>query len=475
MRPTRGAILAMVLVFLAIIVLLSYLIVQNPKANSEVSEIPQKQATESPPRFSLEVFGNANGDELVDEKDLEFIRSIIEGRSNATAYSDANRDGKIDEEDLNQVKALIEGRASYIWMLDGNGEPVRVRLPVRRIGVEYLSNVELLLILGASDKIVAVDFAPYQLRKFYFPNRADEVVNMGNMHQPDYELLSKLDLDLLLTFSFDVKEKREKLPGVDVVFLGLYWPDVTDVSRSRFIQGIMKAGYILGKVDRAREYVNWLIGLMDSIRGRLSEIPEEKRPLVLMTAMTEYLRDPEKKALRTYSSADTLSQMCILAGGRPIGMYHEKWLEKSYYFTVDLEWVLEKNPEFIFVHMVRYTYGAQTLAPSYGYDEDSTESLESAWKEVTSRPLLSDVEAVKRGRVYLIAGDFRNNAMGGVLGAVYLANVLHPELFKDLNPREIHQEYVTKWMGIDYDLRKHGTFLYPPIFGDGEKIGVPSG
>ncbi|MCS7102315.1 MAG: ABC transporter substrate-binding protein, partial [Candidatus Korarchaeum sp.] len=75
----------------------------------------------------------------------------------------------------------------------------------------------------------------------------------------------------------------------------------------------------------------------------------------------------------------------------------------------------------------------------------------------------------------IIAGDFRNNGMGGILGAVYIAKVLHPQLFEDLNPRSVHQEYISRWMGLKYDLRKHGTFIYPPIVSGGEVIGTPSG
>ncbi|MEM0286197.1 MAG: hypothetical protein QXW34_03565, partial [Candidatus Methanomethyliaceae archaeon] len=60
------------------------------------------------------------------------------------------------------------------------------------------------------------------------------------------------------------------------------------------------------------------------------------------------------------------------------------------------------------------------------------------------------------------------------LGAVYIAKILHPNLFSDMNPRDIHQEYITKWMRIDYDLKKAGTFIYPPIKIGQEVIGIPS-
>ncbi|MDH5806421.1 MAG: ABC transporter substrate-binding protein [Candidatus Methanomethylicaceae archaeon] len=430
--------------------------------------------TAKPSRFTLEIYGNANMDEVIDEKDITFLRQIIDGKINATEFADANRDGKIDLADVEQVLAIINGNASYIWILDGNKQPVKVKLPVNRIGVEYLSNAELMRILGVEDKVVAVDFAPYQLRNFYFPDRADKIINLGNMFKPDYEFLNSLNLDILFTFSFDIAEKREKLVGVDVVFLGLYWPDVINVNESRFIQGIMKAGYILGKVEKAREYVDWLLNLIDLIKNRTSKLSDAEKPMVLMTGMVGYLTDPQQKTLRTYTLRDPLSQMCILAGGKPIAEELKDWSGPGYYTTVDLEWVLGKNPDYIFVHTVRYTYGGGTLLPAYGYDVNDISSLNEVWTKITSLPMLSNIKAVKNNNLYIIAGDFRNNAMGGVLGAVYIAKILHPNLFSDMNPRDIHQEYITKWMRIDYDLKKAGTFIYPPIKIGQEVIGIPS-
>ncbi len=423
--------------------------------------------------FTLEVYGNANLDELVDERDVAYLQRIIKGEVNATEFADANKDGKIDEKDIEQVRSIIDGTASFIWILDGNGEPLNVRLPVKRIGVEYLSNVELMRILRAQDRVVAVDFAPYQLRHFYFPERADKIVNLGNMYKPDYEFVLSLNLDTLFTFSPDVAEKKAKLPGVNVVFLGLYWPDVVEPAKSRFIQGVLKAGYILGEVDRAIDYINWLLSIMDYIKTRTETIPEEGKPTVLMTGMVGYLVDPLQKTMRTYALIDPLSQMCILAGGRPIASDLPSWLGTSYFITVDPEWVLQKNPEYIFVHAVRYTYGGVTQLPAYGYDVDDISSLKATWDDIISRPLLSQITAVKNRNVYIIAGDFRNNAMGSLLGAVYLAKILQPELFKDLNPETIHQVYISKWLGLSYDLNQNGTFLYPPLIIDGEVIGAP--
>ena len=72
-----------------------------------------------------------------------------------------------------------------------------------------------------------------------------------------------------------------------------------------------------------------------------------------------------------------------------------------------------------------------------------------------------------------MAGDFRNNAMGGTLGAVYMSKALYPDLFTDLDPEAVHQEYITRFLRLDYSLEEQGVFLYPALNVDGNLIGVP--
>ncbi|MGF3523105.1 MAG: ABC transporter substrate-binding protein, partial [Candidatus Bathyarchaeia archaeon] len=89
-------------------------------------------------------------------------------------------------------------------------------------------------------------------------------------------------------------------------------------------------------------------------------------------------------------------------------------------------------------------------------------------------PEFASLKAVQNNHVYIIAGDFRNNAMGGVLGAVYLARTLYPDMFADLNPQEIHQEYLTRFLRLNYNLDAEGVFLYPALRINNDVVGIPN-
>lgn len=47
------------------------------------------------------------------------------------------------------------------------------------------------------------------------------------------------------------------------------------------------------------------------------------------------------------------------------------------------------------------------------------------------------------------------------IGILYFAKWLHPDLFQDLDPQKVHQEYIDKYQHVDYNLKEHGVFVYP--------------
>ena len=190
--------------------------------------------------------------------------------------------------------------------------------------------------------------------------------------------------------------------------------------------------------------------------------------------ITTYPYDSSATTYSCYATVDTLGQCCILSGGSNVGQVLLGYLNSSS-VKVDAEWILEANPEYMFLHTVRYTYGGGMRAdPAQGYNVDDIASIKACLEEFTSKPEFANIDAAKNGDVYIIAGDFRNNAMGGTLGAVYMAKVLHPDSFPDLDPEAVHQEYITRFLRLDYDLDKQGVFLYPAINIEGDLVGIPN-
>ncbi len=420
----------------------------------------------------LEIYGNANKDWRVDSADAELVQSWIDAADDVEkqdslkdsinlTFADANHDGVIDAKDVEQIMAIANGTATHLWFLDGIGQERDMDIgDIQRIGCEYYATTEAMLILGQNDRIVAVDNAPYQYLDFYFTDeQSKNITNLVNMSSPDYPFINSLKLDVLLVFSptASYEAKQEKLVGTDVLYLGLYNPDLTDIENSEFIQGILKAGYIFGAVDRAVGYTDWILDYRDKMLGIADSIPEAEKPVVAMTNYTsQYFENGTSDTISTYSNIDPLGQAIVLAGGTNV-LDVLKVETSGYSVKVGIDALFYNSPaDYFFCHNVKYAYNAtvQKDTPNHGYLVDDYSEMKAAADLAASRPLVNDET------ITLIAGDFRNGCTGGVLLAAYVGNIINPEEYADIDPIVMHNEYV-EWLGIeDYDVEERGVFIY---------------
>ena len=77
------------------------------------------------------------------------------------------------------------------------------------------------------------------------------------------------------------------------------------------------------------------------------------------------------------------------------------------------------------------------------------------------RPELAEVPAVKNERVYVMSWEIFY-AINNFVCVGYMAKWFYPDLFGDLYPKAMHQEYLDRFQGLDYDLDEHGVFVYHP-------------
>lgn len=124
------------------------------------------------------------------------------------------------------------------------------------------------------------------------------------------------------------------------------------------------------------------------------------------------------------------------------------------YTDVDPESAIERNPE-----IVVKLCGAGEMNFG-GYDEDDTSGMAALRDEVEARPGWDTIDAVKNDQVYVLSNDVLGGAQH-FIGVAYLAKLSHPDLFKDLDPSAVHQEYLTKYQGLDLQ----GVHIYPELSG----------
>jgi iron complex transport system substrate-binding protein len=205
-------------------------------------------------------------------------------------------------------------------------------------------------------------------------------------------------------------------------------------------QGLEKLGYIFGKMDEVNHYFNdFHDKYLVLIEARTEKLPEEEKPKVYVERYTG--------AYKSYGSEATAHQMIDRTGGRNIFADIDE-----YFIDVDPEEVIMRNPDIIF----------KTIKQGYVADPKDPSKIVAMRDEIMNRPELANVNAVKNGSVYIV--DL--SLMLGPdypLAAAYWAKLFQPDLFEDLDPKAIHQEYLTEFQRLDINLDEHGIFMYPPL------------
>ena len=420
------------------IVVCSVLLVALPAIAAEQNQEMQKVSanaitTASEDDYVLGVYGNANEDDTIDMRDLTYVKLIFFGKKPETELADAKYDGKINPLDFIQIKLIIVGKEKEITVVDSADRIVMVKKPIERIiplGSGF--DADAIRMLRAQDNIIGT--SGYIAKKpVYFPDLS-KLPSVGTWMTPDYEMILNLNPDLVSTWTSQVAKTNEKLPdSIAVVGLNFWVP--ADMKEE-----VMKLGYILGKRDEASYYIDdFHDKYIDLIKTRTGELSEEERPKVYWEKHKDY---------NTYGGESYLQQGIDIAGGRNIFAD-----VKEARFYADPEEVVMRNPDII----IKYV---SSVAPKAGYDVDDPSEAKALRDTIISRPELANVNAVKNGRVYIIDIGL-NTGPGSPIAIAYSAKWFQPNLFSDLCPQAIHQEYLTEFIGLDYDLDKHGVFVYP--------------
>jgi iron complex transport system substrate-binding protein len=388
---------------------------------------------------TLGIFGNANEDDVIDMRDVTCIERIILGFGPSRQLADAWHDGKVDMQDITQTELIIARREKVLTITDNDGEAVTVPKPVKRVISDHTTSLTAMRVLDAEDILVGIDTGAKKWMGPAFLKELAELPTIGGFSAPDYEAILSLKPDVYFVYrsvySPGGKEAlREKLPGVTLIETGYYTP----YNPENLTTDMRKLGYILDKRDQAEAYIDWYNSYLDMIKERTAGISEYEKQRVYPAPGWDLYN-----CIANFRLADIAGGINIGAGLGPT------------YVTVDPEWVIKQNPDVIL---------KQSFA-SKAYDTDDPSGLIAEREKILNRPELANVSAVKKKRVYLwhmyTSGMFPND----IITIVYVAKWLYPDLFDDLDPRAVHQEYLDRFTPLLFNVKQHGVFVYPPFEG----------
>ena len=396
--------------------------------------------TASEDDYVLGIYGNANEDDTIDMRDLTYVKLIFFGKKPETELADAKYDGKINPLDFIQIKLIIVGKEKEITIVDSADRIVTVKKPIKKIVSINPRIIETLRSLKTTDKVVAVPNSIIT-NKVFFPEFG-EYINVGSARSPDLETVLELRPDVVFLYATwavsQSEEAQKKLESADPTISVIR---IDAFKTKSYVEEVEKLGYILGKKSEKEEFLNFYQGWLNTVKERVEKLSEADKPKVYHESNEPY---------KTVGVGTGFHQQIVAAGG--INIFDDL----SGYPVIDAEEVITRNPEIIVQHTT-----SKVSKGCYLLDVGDTTELKKRWEEIMNRKELQAVTAVKKGNVYIINWDVVTGVRHFV-GIGYQAKWFHPELFEDLNPKAVHQEYITKFQGLDIDLDKKGVFVYHP-------------
>ncbi len=393
----------------------------------------------------LWVVGNANLDNVLDEKDVEYIEAIIAGKATelklkvstwadreVVSMADANGDGVIDEKDVEKVRSMIAGEEQVIYYIDVDGMKNSVHYPVNSIvSLYYLSSLQT-QILGCADMILACD-----------QNSAGMVYLKDNMgtkgvydntarFDPDAESIMSYNPDIVLTGSREwyCVELEKKLPAnrdsIDIVRLSSWEDGNTQV-------GTLTLAFILGNMETGLEYINWSNGILDMISEKTSTLDDDEKAKILIP------KGRENAMFEANCIGSGRYETSLLAGVDNIA---DRLSVTKDYETFDEQWLLSQDD----LDYIIYN----------GYDRLSDGTHNKTWNDTMAERYKTMTDAY--GTEVHTVSDTVLLGPAYVVGVIYLAKIVYPDLFQDLDPDKLFQEFVDKFMiGWDFNVKEYNA------------------
>ena len=296
-----------------------------------------------------------------------------------------------------------------ITLTDQAGREVTIEEEPQRLVSGYYISTSTMIALGLADRLVGIE-AKANKRAIYALSAPDlvELPNVGTAKEFDLEGCAALEPDLVI-LPMKLKNAAQTLTdlGMDVLLV--------NPENQELLEGMIS---LIAAATNTQENAAALLDFTAAQEALLAEaLAGAEAPKVYLAG--------NSSLLSTAGDAMYQSDLIRLAGG--VNVAGE--LEDAYWVEISYEQLLTWNPDYI------------VLASDAAYTPE----------DVLSDPNLAECAAVINGNVYQLpskAEAWDSPVPSGILGAVWLANVLHPDVFTQADCAARIDDYYETFYGL---------------------------
>ncbi len=403
---------------------------------------------------ALEVYGNADNDYKIDDKDKTVIENIIDGKDGYTLdkypLADANFDGKVTQADLDQVNAILKGQNTKVFHLNHSTDTakypdgtytVSTKWPVQKTVANGAANALIMYgITGIKDNIVGINYSSSSPPdKIIWPEFA-AMKSLGTSTNyitesllvecleanPGTTCVLTADNKNYLNGSEGLSEQElEEKYNLDVIRL-----QHAAVDPDEYCAALLLIGFLFQKESDAQEVAEWTTKVYKDISEKTDKVKNKVRAV----ASSYY----------TYVSAKNSDYSDNLAQA---GAIVTTWEQSSSAIYFD-----RSNAKFD-PRVYEDEYQGDVIVvfrTGSGFLKDSWYDNPENWDAATMQKHLAyfkEFKAYENKQVWHTSGD-----MPIVARVIYSAAIFYPELFSMEDADKLHQEFVDKFLDGAYNV-----------------------
>jgi len=309
---------------------------------------------------------------------------------------------------LADFSGISEGNCTPVTITQTDGTPVTLPCHPQRIIVANANAAEMMIAIGANDKIVGVTQSTTNVS--YIMDKIPQAENIGDWQVPNVEKMLALHPDVVIAYASSKPKNIDQITAanITIVYLDCY-------RLSTLASDARALGSLTSRANDAEGYARIVEDTLAEVTGIIKTIPRADYPGVYSEMYSDY----------TVSGPGSGSdEQLTLVGGESIATDVTTSSAR-----ISTEWVVARQPEFIFKVI----------------SSTNPKPLLEIHNDLITRTGWDDIPAVKTDRVYLFANDVQYGPRA-YIGLVYMAQILHPDEFRDLHPRQMLDEYAGRYV-----------------------------
>ena len=389
--------------------------------------------------YDLVVPGDLDGDLIISDEELE-------------AADESYDAGKITDEELEKIEQIHENYPRTIT--DTAGRDVTIYKPIERIITREPDTCRIVVALGEGDEVVAseqsvksclcpttfgvFDQGCLECYQTILDGRMPDLPETSTRYDIYYELMASLTPDVIITSSETNVQDFESKVGCPCIVAG---GSGSSYDREGGLYGqIEVVGELLEREVEAEELIGFIESKVEMVRSVSDSLDEDEKPKVYFAPRGAKLGFYDPKEGRDFTRTVTDYAPLEIAGGINVAGECE-----GSSINVGIEQIIAWDPDYILV------------ACSTPEDVDAVDWIKNS-------PDLQSINAVQNGNVYNCFYPYCRGSPPdrSLFNMIYMAKLLHPEKFEDLDMEKECNEIFEAFLGVDGVFTEYADYLVWP-------------